>query len=552
MHLNIKVALLFFIAVVVTWDDATAAEQTNVPDAIYFNGKVVTVDAASSIQEAFAVRGDRFVAVGTDAKILALAGKDTRRVDLDGTTVIPGLSDSHDHLWNASKYLIRGVDMVGVTSLSEMQNRLRAAVATARPGEVVFTTTGWSIQPTPTRKELDQVSTAVAIVVVGSRRGVGVFNGAALGRLGISKANPMFMGVKVPVDGDGEPIGTAPGYPIGVQMVDAALPPLTPKLQDALMKQAMEQRNSLGITSIRELAVWPEAVEALQRMRREGKLTVRIALGIEFPDPANTAKHLTELPTLNRNDPWLFLDSVAEEPWTPGTMPPEEFTQLVREMSRLGWRPAPHVSADVLRGVSADDATDKTLTAYETVNRESPLSGKRWYVEHVPFATPQEMDRMARLGLVISTQDAGYKVAPRSSLPKERMEHQNPIRGFLDHKLVVIGGSDYSGPTVTEKEPNNPLIPYYFYVTRKTLAGEITTPAEKVSRDEALRIFTVNAAYATFQEKMKGQIAQGMLADFVILNQDLMTIPDEKILATRPLATFVGGRKVYAAPGSGF
>jgi predicted amidohydrolase YtcJ len=529
-----------------------AAPQTLSPDAIYFHGRIVTVDATSSVQEAFAVEGDRFVAVGTSANVQATAKKSTRLVDLHGATVIPGFFDGHDHLWNAARYLFRGVDMVGVTTPAELQRRLRVAVAKAKPNHVVFTTTGWNIQPTPTRKELDQISGDVPIVLIGSRRGVAVLNSAALSRVGVSKSHPVFMDAKVPVDKDGEPVGATPGYPAGVYMLGALLPPLLPTQQDAMVKKAMQERNSLGITSIRELAVWPDAVAALQRMRREGKLTVRMALGIEFPDQRNTIMHLTELPSVNRDDSWLFLDSVAEEPWTPGTMPLQQFTAVAREMNRLGWRPAPHVNADRLRGISADDATEQTLAAYEAVDRENSLRGERWYIEHVPFATPEEMDRMAKLGLVISTQDAGYKQAANSLLPSGRMAHQNPIRGFLAHDLLVIGGSDSAGPTPSETEPNNPLIPFYFYVTRKTAGGEITTLAEKIGREEALRIFTVNPAYATFQEKMKGQIAPGFLADFVILNQDLMSVPDEKILSTHPLATFVGGRKVYSAAQSNF
>ncbi len=392
---------------------------------------------------------------------MPLATRRTRLVDLGGATVIPGLADSHDHLWNSAKYLYRGV---------------------------------------------------------------GVFNNSALRRLGVSRLSPVFNGVKVPVDKDGEPLGTSPGYPTGVYMIDALLPTLTVQQQNAMVTSAMAQRNALGITSIRELALWPEAVKALQRMRREGRLTVRMALGVEFPDQGRTAEHLAGLPPLRRGDPWLFLDAVGEEPWTPGSTHLNEFTQLVRDENRLGWRPAPHVGADLLRGISADDATDQTLAAYEAVDRESPLNGKRWYLERAPFATPEQMDRMAKLGLVISTQDAGYKPAADAPLPRERLEHYNPIRGFLDHNLVVIGGSDYSGPTAAEKDPNNPLIPFYFYVTRKSLSGEIKTPAEKISREQALRIFTTGVAYATFQEKIKGQIAPEMLA------------------------TFVGGRKVYSAP----
>jgi predicted amidohydrolase YtcJ len=542
-------SLYFFLSLFALPCAAGEAPQP-VPDAIYFNGKVVTMDAAASSQEAFAVRGDRFVAVGNSAALRLLAGPRTRLVDLRGATVIPGLSDNHDHLWNAGRYLYRGVDLIGVTSRPEVEQRLRDAVGKAGRREVVFTTLGWTLQPAPTRQELDAISATVPIVMIASRRGIGYFNSAALARLGISKANPVFQGVKVPVDAAGEPLGTPPPYPWGVTMIDSLLPPLTPRLQEEMVVKAMAQRNALGITSIRELAVWPDAVAGLQRLRRAGKLTVRMALGLEFPDQAATAQHLAKLPAVKRDDPWLFLDSVGEEPWTPATATVEAFTSLVREENRLGWRPAPHVNADVLRGVSADDALDRTLQAYEAVDRESPLNGKRWYIEHAPLATPADMERMARMGLVLSTQDPGYRGVPSVALPAARLEHYNPTRGFLEHKLIVIGGSDYNGPSAVERDPNNPLIPFYFYVTRKTATGTSTTGAERISREEALRIFTTNPAYATFQEKVRGQIASGMLADFVVLNQDLMSVPDEQILATHALATFVGGRKMYSAPGS--
>jgi predicted amidohydrolase YtcJ len=520
---------------------------TSAPEAIFFHGKIITLAPGRGVQQAFAVHGEHFVAVGTDPHVCALAAKHTRLIDLAGATVIPGLSDNHDHLWNAGKYLVRGVDMVGVTSRPELVERLRGAVAKAKPGEVVYTTTGWNLQPAPTRRELDEISPEIPIVLIGFRRGSGVFNTAALRRLGVSRTNPTFMGANVPVDEVGEPLGTPAGYPVGVYMIDALLPPLMPPQQDALVAQGMAERNALGITSIRELAIWPDAVKALERIRREGKLTVRIALGLEFPDQAETVRHLSELPPVKRDDLWLFPDSLSEEPWTPGSIPLEDFTRLAKQLSRLGWRPAPHVSADPGRGIEADEATERTLDAYEAVNRETPLDGKRWYLEHVPFATPAQMDRMTKLGLIVSTQDGGYRPMAHPSLPPERMQHENPIRGLLDRQLVVIGGSDYVGPNAIEKHPNNPMIPFYFYVTRKTQSGASLAPDEKISREEALRVFTANAAYATFQEKIKGRIAPGMLADFVVLNQDLMTVPDEQILATRPVATYVGGKKVFSA-----
>ncbi|MBB5687734.1 amidohydrolase [Sphingobium boeckii] len=522
--------------------------QAQAPDSIYFNGKIVTVDRAFSTQEALAIRGDTFVATGTSDDIRKLAGRETKLVDLRGATVIPGLSDNHDHLWNSAKYLHRGVDMMGVTSFEEMKRRLLLAVSKAKKGEVIFTTTGWVIPTLPTRAQLDEISSSVPIVIIRFRRGAGVLNSAALRRIGVSKTNPRFAGAKVPVDAHGEPTGLPPHYPQSVLMIDALLPKLTEAQKDAMVMREMKRRNALGITNIRDLAVWPEGVQSLQRMRRQGKLTLRISLGVEFPDADNSARHLKRLPRLKRDDPWLFLDSMGEEPWTPGVVSLEAFTKLGRDLATLGWRPAPHVSSDAALGTTADQATDDTLTAYETIDRESALAQKRWYLEHVPLSTPAQMVRMAKLHLLISTQYAGYQSLPGTNLGAERMAHYNPIRGFLDHGLLVIGGSDTQGPSATEMEPNNPMIPFYFYVTRKMKSGNTFAPLEKIGRDEALRILTVNSAMAAFQEKTRGAIAPGMLADFVILNQDLMTISDDQIRDTRPLATFVGGRQVYAAP----
>jgi predicted amidohydrolase YtcJ len=529
------------------------AGSSNFPDAVFYGGKVVTVDSGSTIQQAFAVKGEEFVAVGTTSKIKALAGKSTRQVDLKGATVIPGLSDNHDHLWDATKYLRPGVDMIGVTSLAEMQNRLRAAVAKAKPGEVVFTTTGWAIRPAPTRKDLDAVSADVPIVVVGSRRGTGALNSPAFKLADISKENLEFEGAKVRTDESGELLGNPPPYPQAILLMDKLLPAWTPQAQEEMIEQGMRERNALGITSIRELQVWPEAVASYYRLWRQEKLTLRVALGIEFPDQANTEKYLEFLGVgVPFGDHWMRMDSVGEEPWTPGTMAAKPWTDLALAMNRLGWRPAPHVFADPARGTGPDEATNNTLDAYEAADRESSIKDKRWYVEHVPFATPSQMDRMAKLGIVVSIQDAGYNQGFPIQLPKERFEHLNPVREFLDHKIVVIGGSDYGGPNPIEAEPNNPLIPFYFYVTRKSRTGEIVAADEKVSRIEALRLFTANNAYATFEEKVKGSIEPDKLADFVILSQDIMTVPDDKILGTHVLATYVGGRKVFAAPNTSF
>jgi hypothetical protein len=520
------------------------------PDAIFFNGKVATVDSGFTVQQAFAVKGEQFIAVGKNAKIKQLGGKGTRFVDLKGATVIPGLSDNHDHMFNTCRLMWRGVDMIGVTSMAEMQGRLRKAVQAAKPGQVVFTTLGWKINPRPTLQDLDQVSSKVPIALIGSRRGAAVYNSAALRLAGITRENPQFAGMPVPKDASGELSGAGPGFPAAMHLLARLLPPMSQAEEEAVIVRALRERHALGITSIRELSVWPDVVQVYYRVWCQGRLTGRIGIGIEYPDQLNTGRNLELMGfAVPFGDHWLRIDSTGEEPWTPGAMANQPYTELMLTLNRLGWRPCPHVSSDTHRGIGYDETMNQTLAAYEAADRASSIKDKRWYIEHGSFATPDQIARMAKLGLVVSTQDNGY-YSQLSHFPKEkeRLDHQNPIRSFLDAKLIVIGGSDYNGPSSEEMHPNNPLIPFSFYVTRKAKDGSLRAPAEKISRQEALRIFTANPAYATFEEKIKGSIEVGKLADFVILSQDLLTVPDDKILDTKVLATFVGGKKVYPAP----
>ena len=212
-------------------------------------------------------------------------------------------------------------------------------------------------------------------------------------------------------------------------------------------------------------------------------------------------------------------------------------------MNRLGWRPSPHVLTN--------ESLDNVLQAYEAADRESSIRDKRWVVEHIPNATPTQMDRLAKLSVIVSTQTAGYASnydAAVQNLGKEQAERQTPVKEMLDHRLVVVTGSDYAGPNPDTASPNDPFIPLYYYVTRRTREGKVIGPQQRISREEALRIATNYPAYARWGEKLKGSIEPGKLADFVILSADFMTIPEEQILQLRPMATYVGGRRVFSAP----
>ena len=543
---------LFFIAAA-----GAVAQQGNpsTPDAIFYNGKIVTVDAASKIQQAFAVKGEEFLAAGTTAKIRALAGKNTRLVDLRGSTVIPGLADDHHHVYASARVTWRGVDMVDVTTLAEMSNRLRPAVAKAKPGETVFTTVGWRIPDgRPNRRDLDQISTSVPIVAVRGRRGAATLNSAALKAAGITRDNPSFEGVNVPTDSNGEPNGEAPDYPQAMLLLDKLIPPPSQAEEEELIIRGQREQNSLGLTSMRELTLWPQAMRAYSEVWRQGKLTLRVSMQMDLPFADRTVEDLTKWGVgPGFGDHWLRLDSIGEEPYAPKT-PLKQFTEIAIAVNRLGWRFAPHVNGGP-GGFSADEVLNNTLLAYEAADRDRSIRDRRWIVEHIPFATPEQLDRLAKLGVVVSLQAAGYNggyEAAVRAVGKQRAERQTPIRDMLDRHMIVCAGSDFGGPLPDEALPNNPFKFFYYYVTRKTKDGMLLGPEEKISRAEALRLFTVNSAYTTFEEKVKGSIEAGKLADFVILSQDLMTVPDDKILATRALATYVGGRKVFSAENTNF
>jgi predicted amidohydrolase YtcJ len=512
------------------------------PDTIFYNGKVITVDSAFTIQQAFAVRGEAYVAVGTDAAIRALAGGNTRMVDLKGSAVIPGLSDNHDHLYNSEK-VMRGIDLVGATSTAEVLRRLRDGFAKVKTGETVLGSVGW--RAPLTKNDLDQLSADVPIVALQGRRGAAVMNSAALKKAGIAKDMQSYMGRAIPKDSKGELTGELPDFPAGLYAIDKVVPLPTPEEEEQMIAAGQKQRNALGITSTRDLSNWPPGMRAFVRMWRQQRLTVRVSMGLELPDASDPAG-LVRLQgvTPGFGDHWLRIDSAGEQPNPPGgNATPEQYKALMLELNRLGWRHAPHVATN--------EALEAVLQAYEAADRESPIRDKRWVVEHIPNVTPPLMDRLAKLGVIVSTNMAGYAGnydAAVRTLGQEQAERQTPVREMLDHHLVVVNGSDYAGPNPETANSNNPFVPLYYYVSRKTRDGRVLGPHEKISRAEALRIATYNNAFATWEEQAKGSIEPGKLADFLVLSADYMNIPEDEILKLHPLATYVGGRKVYMAP----
>lgn len=531
-----------------------------VPDAIYYNGKIVTVDSAFHIQEAFAVKGEEFFATGTSAAIRALAGPQTLQVDLKGRTVIPGLMDNHNHQYNSAWIEYRGVDTNGVKTKEELLQRIGQAVAKTKPGEPIITNIGWADgrAEIPSRQELDQAAPDHILVVMRAR-GTAYLNSAALKAAGITRETQQIAGNEISKDKNGEPTGQI-GPPGTVNTVVPIIVPWPPMaVQEEMTAKMQERQLAMGLTSIREVELKPEGMRAYQAMRRDGKLKMRVSMGIDV--------NSTDWDKLDEilgpigvqpgfGDHWLRLDFISEfamdsntnvalfrEPklTTPdlGTMriTADQLRQAMLTINRYGWRPAIHITGD--------GTLDKVLDAYEAADNERSIKDKRWVVEHIPFVQPDQIERIARLGVLVSAQFQPYSGTEGSKrvLGDKRADRSVPMREFLDRKVVVSAGSDWPSGS------NNPFVNIYFYVTRKTSNGGVSGLEQTITREEALRVATVNNAYMTFEEDAKGSIEAGKLADFLILSDDVMTVSEEKIREIKVLATFVGGKKMYSAPG---
>src|SRR5258706_13356410 len=296
------------------------------PDANFYNGKIITVDSGFTIAQAFAVRGDEY-AVGTDATIRPAR---RREYPVDRSQGVRGQTrpaDNHDHLYNCAK-VMRGIDEVGATSTAEVVRRLRDGFAKSKPAETVFGSVGW--RAPLTRKDLDQISADVPIVALRARRGAAVMNSAALKKAGISKDMQSYMGKEIPKDSSGELTGETPDYPAGLFVVDKVVPLPTPAEEEQWIEAGQKQRNALGITSIRDLSNWPHGMRAFVRMWRQGRLTVRVSMGLELAvsDPADLARQ--QMVTPGFGDHWLRVDSAGERPHPPeGDATLEEYKALM-------------------------------------------------------------------------------------------------------------------------------------------------------------------------------------------------------------------------------
>ena len=539
------------------------APEGEAADLILHNGRIVTVDGGFTIARAVAVRGDRFVAVGDDARVRLLASAKTRQIDLRGRTVIPGLMDGHLHNAGGGP----GVDLSSSRSVDELLAAVEARARASAAGAIIVSNGDWheaqlKEKRLPHRRELDRVAPRNPVVLVRGGHEF-ILNSAALERWGISRATASPAGGEIGHDADGELNG---------ELVDTArglvkLPP-PPKLTPEGIAAQMRLLNSVGLTSVRIPGSFQFGGDILapyrmfQELKAKGELTMRVNYLMRIFDFSSVEKVRATIASWNvrpdEGDEWLriggmktLIDGGFEgghmrepyaEPYGRGgkfkgiqVVPIADYNAVVMELNRQGWRVATHAVGDA--------AVDQVLAAYEAADRERSIRDRRWTIEHLFIGRPDHYPRIRALGVVVSAQDHLYLAAPSLAnyWGRARAEQVTPVRTFLDEKLLVAGGTD--SPVI----PYNPFWAMYHFVTRNTISDGVYGASQRITREEALRIYTINNARLTFEEGIKGSIEPGKLADLVVLSADCLTVAESAIPSIKPLATMVGGKFVHVA-----
>ena len=551
------------------------AALAQAPDTIYYNAAILTMSSAHPAAQAVAIRGDRFTAVGSSADVLKTAGPGTQKIDLGGKCMVPGIIESHVHPIGAALSEIDGPVPV-VHSIAELKDYIQTQDKKLPPGRLIFIPKVYSTRLTdhryPTRYELDEA--APTREVVADNGYAAVINSRLLKKLGITRDTPQPDNGRIQKDAKGEPTGLILGAPQLLQSVRTARP-ASDKDRLWALKSMLARYNTVGITSIIDRSEGPEGFRAYQSLYQSGGLTARsyVTYLIQAQGtPAQVRAEIEHIPFVTGwGDNWVRVGSLKtiadggiligtaylREPWGPNTqiygfvdptyrgvlsVPRENLFEMAKAAAELGWQMTAHTTGG--------GATDLLLDAYENVNRTIPIAGRRFTVTHGNFPNARAIERSKKLGVVYDIQPFWLYLdgpAIKDVFGPERMKDFQPLRSLFDAGIVVGGGSDHM-IRFDPREATNPYHPFlgmWIAVTRKMVDGNVLNPEQRITRMEALKMWTWNGAYLMFEEKEKGSIEPGKLADLAVITKNYATCPENEIKDIEALRTVVGGKIVY-------
>jgi predicted amidohydrolase YtcJ len=562
---------------------AAAPPAKGPADLIVHHAKVVSVDEKFHIYEAVAVKDGRVLALGEDEETFKLSGPKTRIIDADGHTVLPGLYDSHMHPAVTAVLTPAAAPTQKIDSIQDVLAYFRKKASATPEGDWIVLygyPTRLAEARFPTRAELDEAAPKHPVLFQTEREACAV-NTIALKNSGITRdtANPP-NGAIIKDPKTGEPtgllrngLGLLKGLPAG--------PTATTSAADwqAAVRKLFALYNAQGLTSVGDRNASRELLDVYLGLRDRQELTVRVNVARSF-DPRGTheeiGRRLEELPGKDKRggptgagDDWVrigplkvYVDgnlpngtAYLREPWPRVEifqisedryrglllLPPDPLRMIVEEAAKRDWQVTAHTGGDA--------AMDLLLDAYDQVNRQTPIKERRFCISHAHFASLENLERCQRLGVCADVQPSWLfedGAALATVFGAKQMRWYHPYKSWLEH-TTIGGGSDHI-VGLDPLEATNPWSPWlgmWIALTRATERGGVLVPEERLTREQALRLYTINNAYVNREEKDKGSLEVGKLADLIIIDQDILSCPSNAIPRTKVLTTIVGGKVVY-------
>lgn len=541
-----------------------AAANSNKPDLILHNAQITTLDKRMPTASAVAISGGRFVAVGSDADIMRMAGPGTRVVDGRRRRVIPGLIDSHIHIIRGGLNYNMELRWDGIPSLSEAMRRLKEQVDRTPAPQWVrvvggFTEQQFAEKRLPTLDEINAVApdTPVFILHLYDRA---LLNRAALKAAGYTKDTPNPPGGLIVRGKNGEPTGLMLAEPNALLLYSALArgPKLPYDYQVNSTRHFMRELNRLGVTSAIDAGGgfqnYPDDYKVIEDLHKENQLTVRIAYNLftqKAKEELSDFKRWTGMVKPGQGDDFYrhngagemlvfsaadFEDFRQPRPELPANME-QDLEEVVRLLAQNRWPFRLHATYD--------ETISRALDTFEKVNRDIPFDGLHWFFDHAETISDRNIERIAKLGGGVAIQ---HRMAYQGEYYIERYgqkaaERTPPFKRMLEMGVQVGVGTDAT--RVASHDPWNAL---YWLTTGKTVGGQRLYPTTNVvDRETALRLYTQANTWFSNEEGTKGQIKVGQLADLAVLSQDYFAVPEEEIRQIVSSLTVVGGRVVYAA-----
>lgn len=524
-------------------------------DLVFLNGQVITMGESRPRAQAVAVFRDRIVLVGDAAAVRSEIGPQTEVIDLKGRALLPGFNDAHCHIVGYGQSRLWIDCRAEVTpDLEALLNKVKEAAAKHEPGHWIrgrgYEDTRLPPNYAVTRHDLDRVAPQHPVYLVRVCGHVSVANSRALELAGITRETPDLPGGDIDRDAHGEPTGVL--REMALDLIRDVLPPLAQKEVEASILRAAQDYLSAGITSVQNAGTGALELGAFYNLHKRNELPLRVYLMVapEVMDPLIEAGLRTGFgdDRLRVGPLKVFMDGgigartaamhepYANEPENRGItrMEQEELNELVERAHRAGFQIGCHAIGD--------RAIEAVLDAYERVLERWPRADHRYRIEHCGLPSGDLLDRMAKLDVLPVPQPIFLREGGDPylrNLGEERAHQVYPLRRFLDAGFPISGSSDSPVSSFA------PLIGIETAVTRRTWDGQTLGPGQEVTLEEALRMYTLNGAYASFEEHIKGSIKVGKLADLVVLERDPFQVPPDKVADISVEMTIVGGEIVY-------